>query len=110
MGAPPTKVPTVQRCIETLQALRDDRLRIFRKPLALHLAAFSFGEQLTRALIGEGARRGLGLCLSMRSEDPARRLYERLGFRDIPSSAVTNRNGGMSIGIPLGWWPPASKC
>ena len=55
-----------------------------------------------RALIGEAARRELGLCLSVRSENPARGLYERLGFRDIPGSAATNRAGGMSIGMALG--------
>ena len=43
----------------------------------------------------------LGLNLSVRSENPARRLYERLGFRDIPGSAVTNRAGGVSIGMAL---------
>ena len=59
------------------------------------------GEKLMRALIGEAARRGLGLCLSVRSENPARRLYERLGFRDIPGSAATTRAGGMSIGMVL---------
>ena len=59
------------------------------------------GEKLMRALIGEAARRGLGLCLSVRSENPARRLYERLGFRDIPGSAATNRAGGMSIGMAM---------
>jgi ribosomal protein S18 acetylase RimI-like enzyme len=41
------------------------------------------GEGLMRALIGEARRRGLGLCLSVRFENPARRLYERLGFRDL---------------------------
>ena len=59
------------------------------------------GEKLMRALIGEAARRGLDLNLSVRSENPARRLYERLGFRDIPGSAVTNRAGSMSIGMAL---------
>ena len=59
------------------------------------------GEKLMRALIGEAARRGLGLNLSVRSENPARRLYERLGFRDIPGPAVTNRAGGLSIGMAL---------
>jgi ribosomal protein S18 acetylase RimI-like enzyme len=59
------------------------------------------GEKLMRAVIGEAARRGLGLNLSVRSENPARRLYERLGFRDIPGSAVTNRVGGISIGMAL---------
>jgi ribosomal protein S18 acetylase RimI-like enzyme len=59
------------------------------------------GEKLMRALIGEAARRGLGLCLSVRSENPARRLYKRLGFHDIPGSAATNRARGMSIGMAL---------
>ena len=59
------------------------------------------GEQLMHTLIGEAGRRGLGLCLSVRSENPARRLYERLGFRDIPGSAATSRAGGMSIGMAL---------
>ena len=59
------------------------------------------GEKLMRVLIGEAARRRLGLNLSVRSENPARRLYERLGFHDIPGSAVTNRVGGMSIGMAL---------
>jgi len=60
------------------------------------------GEKLMRALIGEAARRMLGLCLSVRSENPAHRLYERLGFRDIPGSGVTNRTGSISIGMALG--------
>ena len=59
------------------------------------------GEKLMRALIGEAARRELGLCLSVRSENLARRLYERPGFRDIPGSAVANRAGSMSIGMEL---------
>src|SRR5215470_10610215 len=59
------------------------------------------GEKLMRALISEAARRGLGLCLTVRSENPARRLYERLGFRDIPGSAAANLAGGMSIGMAL---------
>ena len=62
------------------------------------------GEKLMRALIGEAARRGLSLNLSVRSDNPARRLYERLGFRDIPGSAVTNRAGGLSIGMALTRW------
>jgi len=60
------------------------------------------GEKLMRALIAEAARRGLGLCLSVRTENPARRLYERLGFREIRGSAATNRARGISIGMVLG--------
>ena len=66
-----------------------------------HARGQGVGERLMRALIGKAARRGFGLCLSVRYENPARRLYERLGFRDIPGSAVANRVGGMSIGMAL---------
>ena len=66
-----------------------------------HARGQGVGEQLMCALIGEAAHRGLRLCLSVRSENPARRLYERLGFRDIPGSAVTNRTGGISIGMQI---------
>jgi ribosomal protein S18 acetylase RimI-like enzyme len=59
------------------------------------------GEKLMRTLIGEAPCRGLGLCLSVRSDNPARRLYERLGFLDIPGSAAPNRAGGTSIGMAL---------
>jgi len=55
------------------------------------------GEKLMRALIDEAARRRLGLCLSVRSENPARRLYERLGFRDIPGSAATALVGPADV-------------
>ena len=59
------------------------------------------GEKLMHALIAEATRRGVGLCLSVRSENPARRLYERLGFREIRGFAAMNRAGGMSVGMAL---------
>jgi len=55
------------------------------------------GEKLMRALIAEATRRGVGLRLSVRSENPARRLYER--FREIHGSAAMNRAGGMSLSM-----------
>jgi ribosomal protein S18 acetylase RimI-like enzyme len=56
------------------------------------------GEKLLRALIAEAGWRGLGLCLSVHSENPARRLCERLGFRIVEGSAVRNRRtGGISL-------------
>ena len=64
-----------------------------------HARGRGVGEKLMRALIGESARRGLGLCLSVRCENPARRLYERLGFRMVPDSIVVNRAGGTSVGM-----------
>lgn len=66
-----------------------------------HARGQGVGERLMRTLMGEAARRGLGLCLSVRSENPARRLYQRLGFRDIPGSVTMNRAGSVSIGMEL---------
>src|SRR5215831_19687482 len=66
-----------------------------------HARGQGVGAKLMCAVIGEAAHRGLRLCLSVRSDNPARRLYERLGFRDIPGSAVTNRTGGISIGMQI---------
>jgi hypothetical protein len=50
-------------------------------------------------LIAEAGLRGLVLRLSVRSENPARRLYERLGFRVVSGSTVPNRAGGVSLGM-----------
>jgi len=62
------------------------------------------GASLLSALIAEAARRGVGLCLNVRHDNPARRLYERHGFRLVPGSAVPNRVGGTSFGMI--WAPP----
>lgn len=59
------------------------------------------GQALIVALIQEARRRGAGLCLNVRDTNPALRLYERAGFRQVPGSAVTNRVGGLSIGMVL---------
>ncbi len=59
------------------------------------------GEMLLRALIVEATSRGLRLCLNVRSTNPARHLYERLGFRVVPEMTVRNRVGGRSFGMLL---------
>ena len=51
------------------------------------------GGRLLSAVIVEAARRGV------RHDNPARRLYERIGFRLVPDSAVPNRVGGTSFGM-----------
>ena len=61
------------------------------------------GSALMRALIAEAGRRGVGLCLNVRHDNPARRLYERLGFRLVPGSGVPNRVGGTSF--EMVWCP-----
>ena len=57
------------------------------------------GARLLSALFAEAARRRVGLCLNVRHDNPARRLYERTGFRLVPGSTVPNRVGGTSFGM-----------
>jgi ribosomal protein S18 acetylase RimI-like enzyme len=59
------------------------------------------GQKLLRALIAEAERRGLCLCLSVRTWNPARHLYERLGFQIVPGSEYPNRAGDSSVGMLL---------
>jgi GNAT superfamily N-acetyltransferase len=59
------------------------------------------GQMLLSALIKEARHRGLGLCLNVRTTNPAAGLYERMGFEVIPGAPVRNRVGGFSIGMVL---------
>ena len=62
------------------------------------------GGMLLDALLAEVQRRGVRLCLNVRHDNQARRLYERVGFRSVPGSGVPNRVGGTSFGMI--WTPP----
>lgn len=62
------------------------------------------GRRLLLAVMGEASRRGIGLCLNVRHDNPAQRLYERVGFRFAPGPGVPNRVGGMSFGMT--WTAP----
>ncbi len=53
-----------------------------------HCRGRGVGETLLDALIAEATRRGVGLCLNVRHDNPARRLYERVGFALVPGSAL----------------------
>jgi GNAT superfamily N-acetyltransferase len=64
-----------------------------------HLRGRGVGGILLHALFAEAARRGVGLCLNVRHDNPARRLYERVGFRLVPGSGVPNRVAGTSFGM-----------
>jgi ribosomal protein S18 acetylase RimI-like enzyme len=64
-----------------------------------HSRGRGVGQMLLDALIAEAARRGVGLCLNVRHDNPARHLYERNGFRLVPGSGVPNRVGGTSLGM-----------
>ena len=58
------------------------------------------GGTLLDALKAEAEHRGVGLCLNVRHDNPAQRLYRRLGFR-MAGSALPNRVGGLSFGMVL---------
>jgi GNAT superfamily N-acetyltransferase len=57
------------------------------------------GGLLLNSVIEEATWRGIGLCLNVRHDNPARRLYQCFGFRLVPGSGVRNRVGGTSFGM-----------
>jgi ribosomal protein S18 acetylase RimI-like enzyme len=59
------------------------------------------GRQLLGRLIQEARKRHVGLCLSVREDNAAVRLYESVGFRKVPGSRCANRVGGYSWGMVL---------
>jgi ribosomal protein S18 acetylase RimI-like enzyme len=63
-----------------------------------HVRGQGVDEKLLRALTAEPTAGGWRLS-ERRSENPAGRLYEHLGFRLVEGSAVPNRAGGVSLGM-----------
>ena len=60
------------------------------------------GQTLLNALAVEARQRNLkGLCLNVRKENPAIRLYNRIGFQRLEQSEMINRVGGVSFGMLL---------
>jgi ribosomal protein S18 acetylase RimI-like enzyme len=57
------------------------------------------GRRLLHALAERARNRHPALCLTVRAENPALRLYERVGFERLPGSERINRLGGTSIGM-----------
>jgi ribosomal protein S18 acetylase RimI-like enzyme len=75
--------------------------RTFDMTIGVHAEArgLGVGERLVRALIAEAAQRGVRLSLNVRALNPARRLYERLGFEYVTGQLAINRTGGISLGM-----------
>jgi GNAT superfamily N-acetyltransferase len=59
------------------------------------------GTLLLAGVLDAARSRFPAVCLSVRADNPARRLYERAGFRAVEGSDVTNRVGGTSITMVL---------
>ena len=59
------------------------------------------GSAVLRALIGSAMTRCRGICLIVREENPAVRLYERLGIQKITGSDMLNRVGTRSFRMLL---------
>lgn len=59
------------------------------------------GTQLLKQLVSIAADVYPAISLSVRANNPALRLYERLGFRAIAGSEVVNRTGGISFNMQL---------
>lgn len=59
------------------------------------------GGNLLSQLINEAHVRNVGLCLNVRSTNPAVRLYRRAGFVKAHDSEFANLGGSMSFGMIL---------
>lgn len=63
------------------------------------------GQALLKAIVAESGARSQSICLNVRHDNPAIRLYERAGFQRVPDAVFPNRVGGWSIGM----WLPAPE-
>jgi ribosomal protein S18 acetylase RimI-like enzyme len=55
------------------------------------------GSQLLKRLLLDAERMFPAVSLSVRADNPARRLYERFGFQPVADRERTNRVGGTSL-------------
>lgn len=59
------------------------------------------GASLISRLLQAARARYRAVCLSVRADNPARRLYERLGFEVVEGGEKANRTGGTSVTMRL---------
>ena len=55
------------------------------------------GSRVLRELLDRCRTRFSGVCLSVRRDNPAIRLYERFGFRSLSGAPIINRVGTQSV-------------
>ena len=66
----------------------DEEIRILDIALLPHHRGRGVGERLLRDVLEEGAERGAKVTIRVEHSNPARRLYERLGFVPVSHDAI----------------------
>lgn len=67
------------------------------------------GTYLLTQLLALARPRYSAVCLSVRADNPAMRLYQRLGFTQLEGSQVVNRTGGLSWTMIYSCEPPLAQ-
>ena len=71
--------------------------------------AQGIGTALLKQVLSNAQPDYQGVCLSIRAENPALRLYQRLGFEPVAGTEVVNRTGGRSFSMVYSFdTPPLS--
>jgi len=66
----------------------DEELRLVDIALLPEHRGKGHGGAILERILAEGAERGVGVSIHVESENPALRLYERLGFRHVDTNGV----------------------
>jgi len=76
----------------------DEEIRLVDIALLPEYRGSGHGSRLLQGILAEGAEAGLPVSIHVESENPALRLYERLGFEHIDTNGVYHL---------MRWTPPA---
>jgi ribosomal protein S18 acetylase RimI-like enzyme len=67
--------------------------------------AQGMGTELLKQTLALASHDFPAVCLSIRADNPALRLYQRVGFVPVAGSQVTNREGGISFTMVYSFKP-----
>jgi ribosomal protein S18 acetylase RimI-like enzyme len=78
----------------------DDELSLMEITLLPSLRGQGIGTAIVRTLLGQAQASGMRMTLHVETTNPAKRLYERLGFRDVEEQGfyMFMRTGDTSTG------------